>query len=643
VEECPFGDDFKAPEKIESSAVFSSEALQSHVAGHMKEIALLALQKLPSDDDENEENVDSDQPLDDDGPTGITRASMYSVLDNEDLDFQDDDAEAVDGNLGQREEDISARVTVLDLEDKDDLGRTKLHLAVQARDLSLVESLVGSGAGVNLRDQHGQTPLHYAVETEFIACMDILLNHGADVHILDNSGFSPLLWAVVAGSDSAVKRLLLSFADVNIISADGKSALAWAANLGWSTTAAMLVKAGASMSDTQNAQQTLVMGEAAASGNESIVQSLLERGEDPNQRNRDGWSAIHFAAEEGHLEIVRMLLIAGANPDAVSSYGTSPLHCAANGGHVSIVSLLLRQSADPLKSTCHGWTALHHATFMGHSNVVRRLLEDDRIRSTACQQDNHGWSVLHLAIHNRDLVTVRILLDKSVVAESQLLLDESGLTAEEWLDRGPTSHSHKANSNLAFSKSRCCRAVTKLRQAVVIGSVPMIKLLFRMGRDINDMDSGRRTALYYAAKEGKLSIMALLLHMGADPNILPTGRKNWEEFISSDDVLLQLKRAGYSKRDTDPEVERQIRQALRVQSQPSLDSPHQDESTVPVPSNLVRRPTVDFTERLTAVAPDHVTSSRLSQSPAPKQQTNDNKRKASSGRTGWWKRLTGRN
>lgn len=50
--ECPFGDDFQPSENVEPSAVFSSKALQSHVAAHMKEIALIILQKLPSDVDE---------------------------------------------------------------------------------------------------------------------------------------------------------------------------------------------------------------------------------------------------------------------------------------------------------------------------------------------------------------------------------------------------------------------------------------------------------------------------------------------------------------------------------------------------------------------------------------------------------------
>ncbi len=53
-----------------------------------------------------------------------------------------------------------------------------------------------------------------------------------------------------------------------------------------------------------------------------------------------------------------------------------------------------------------------------------------------------------------------------------------------------------------------------------------------MGHTVDDMNSGRRVALYYAAKKHMLSIMDLLLDRGADPNILPAGRKTWEEFIS---------------------------------------------------------------------------------------------------------------
>lgn len=650
--DCPFGDDFQTLDKVGSSAVFSSEALQSHVAGHMKEIALLALQKLPSDDDENAENVDSDQALEDDGPAGfvgVVRQSMYSVLDDEDLDFQDDDTGDADDNPKRHEEEISARVTELALEDKDELAMTKLHHAVRAGDLDLVESVIQSGASVDCRDENGLTPLHYAAKRGLVKCVAVLAKHGADIRINDNDGFSPLLWAVVAGQEDATDMLLSMGADANSSSADGRSALAWAASLGRVSTAQILLDRGASVHDARNTQQTSPLEEAAASGSLPIVKLLICSGADANYRDRDGWSAIHWAAEEGHKEIVRLLLEHGANPNAVSSYGTSPLHCAANGGHLLIVNLLLKWEVDPLKSTCHGWTALHHAAFMGHSHVVDLLLQDDRVRSTTSLQDNHGWSVLHLAVHSRDLATVRILLDTSIIEDPQALVDESGLTAEEWLDRGPTSHSQKATNNLAFSKSRCCQAVTGLRNAVAIENAHLIKFLLKRGHYINGMNSGKRSALYYAAKHSMHSIVHLLLGLGADPNILPTGRKSWEEFISHDDILQRLELAGYRRQDTDPEVERQIRRALRERSQPPEQavphSPEADKSPLFEPNNSeIRRPDAPSSPvpvAGTLPSLDHVASNKVPLSPMSTDQKKDNKRKARSGRTDWFRRLWG--
>jgi len=86
---CPFGDEFKSSEKVEASAVFLSKELQSHVANHMEEIAMLTLQKLPGNGDEDAEVFRSDQTLDDEGPFG-KRASMSSVVEEVDKDYWKD-------------------------------------------------------------------------------------------------------------------------------------------------------------------------------------------------------------------------------------------------------------------------------------------------------------------------------------------------------------------------------------------------------------------------------------------------------------------------------------------------------------------------------------------------------------------------
>ncbi|PKK51842.1 hypothetical protein CI102_5888 [Trichoderma harzianum] len=608
--ECPFGDDFQPPEKAESSAVFSSDALQLHVAAHIKEIALLTLQKLPSDDDAK--SIKSDEGSENDGQgVANVRRSMYSLLDDEDLDFQQDSSEVADVTGDPREEDIRASVSGLDLEDRDEEGMTKLHRAnqsVHAVFLLLLDA--GGKAIMNLGDDNGQTLMHHYAELGSEEAIKILIDLGADISVTDKSGFSPFLWAVVAGHEAVVIQLLRAGADVNSITGLGRYSIVL-----------LLLDPDVSMSRTPDSLG-VPLEEAAAFGEHHTLRLLLnDSAADPNYRDRDGWSAIHRAAEEEW----------GANANAVSSYGTSPLHCAANGGNTRV-------------STCHGWTALHHAVYMGHSKVVQLLLEDDRVKSSVSQQDNHGWSVLHLAVHNRDLATIN----------PRALFDESGLTAEEWLDLGPSSHIYKATSNLAFSKSRCCRATTNLRQAVVIGNVPMIRLVIRENRDgINGMDSGRRTALYYAAKKRMLPIMDLLLSIGADPNILPTGRKTWEEFISDKDVLQRLHQAGYQRQDTDPELERQIRRALRPKGQFSI--PDRTVSFAPEESvtPMSWRPTFptepeqsssSVPASSTPSVPDHSASSTPMESPAPTPQTNDNKRKSRTVRsraTGFWKRLIG--
>ena len=599
--QCPFGDDFSAPEKAESNTLFANEALHLHVAAHMKEIALLALQKLPSDDEEKLEDVDSDAPLEADGFAKL-RGSMYSVLDDESLHFPDEVADSVSNTL---EDGINSSVNRLDLEDKDAAGMTKLHHAVLDNDLSLAESIIEQGASLrsrakygktalhfaslnrdkgvdmmilllgnedqeilNVRDDDGQTPMHYAAEIDFTDAIELMIEKGALPDVLDYCGFSSYLWAVVAGRFSATSLLLRLGVNVNSASADGRSALGWAARLGHSEIAGLLISKGADVMSMTRDTNIVPLEDAAAAGDLATVRLLLDSGADPNYRDLDGWSAIHWAAEEGHSAVVLFLLEAGCNINAISSYGTSVLHCAANGGNHRLVSNLLESGADPRKSTCHGWTPLHHAAFMGHTQVFQcfmKAVSTSHAALISTSQDNHGWSVLHLAVHGRHSQTVGDLLGNSITSECRLQRDENGLTAEEWLDFESDGHSYKTVSDVAFGKSRCCRAVTGLPQAAYDDNFALTELLLQQGFHVDTQNSGQRTALYYAAKKGHIRILNMLLENGANPNILPKGRRTWEEFISDDSILQRLQEFGYAPRVPDPEVENRIRCLFRQQ------------------------------------------------------------------------------
>ncbi|KAK4553669.1 hypothetical protein LTR86_009167 [Recurvomyces mirabilis] len=620
IQECPFGDDIEVEQNPESNTIFSNEALHLHVAAHMKEIALLALQKLPNDEDA--EDVASDAPAEELGPAR-RRESMYSILDDEELDYN---TEAGDGVPNVAEDAISLSVNKLNLEDRDAAGLTLLHRAVQDNNLTLVKSLVEQGANLRIRDNHGrialhyaslnpdkgvdmmnlllssehaeimsfiddngQTPLHYAAKKDFIDGIQLLVESGAFIDLPDQHEYSPYLWAVISGQYKATEMLLSLGVNVNSASTHRKSALAWAANMGRSEIAELLVTSGADVMLMTENTQSVPLEEAAAAGDLTTVQLLLQSGADPNYRNRDGWSAIHWAAEEGYYGVVSLLLKHGANANGISSYGTSPLHCAANGGHIEIVHELLHHGASPLMATVHGWTPLHHAAFMGHSQVVRSLLDiDERVSSSL--QDTHGWTALHLAVHMRHLATVRVLLANPTISESRLQSDGRGLTAEEWLDLGMNSQYYKIISKVSFGNSRCCRAVTRLRQAAREGKTVVVELLLEQGDSVYGTNSGRRTALYHAAKEGHHQILDVLLKDGADPNFLPSGLKTWEGVISDEITLQRLRQAGYTATSPDAETDAQIRRTLRArdQSYTQVESLMQDSEADTAPTSSVK-------------------------------------------------------
>ncbi|KAJ5710588.1 hypothetical protein N7488_004744 [Penicillium malachiteum] len=381
----------------------------------MKEIALLALQKLPHSDKDGGEDFASDAPWEDMKLPDLQR-SMYSLLADETLKFED----AVEDQVSNMVEgSITPFVGRVSLEHRDRLGMTRLHHAVRDDEVTVVNSLIQQGAilrstsndgktvfhfalvdrsnGVEkiklllnsgaqkvltMVDENNQTPLHYAAKEGFTEAAELLLKSGLSAETLDKFGFSPFIWVVIVGHQRLTRLFLSHGIPPNSTSTNGQSALSWAASLGHEFLVESILDMGADIMLASGKPGLIALEGAAAYGEIRTVRLLLDRGADPNYRDRDGWSAIHWAAEQGHRDVLLLLLERGADIHAVNTSGTSVLHCATNGGCTDIVTDLLQRGADPNKLTCNGWTPLHHASFMGHASVVRTLLQSPRITSS---------------------------------------------------------------------------------------------------------------------------------------------------------------------------------------------------------------------------------------------------------------------
>jgi ankyrin repeat protein len=76
----------------------------------------------------------------------------------------------------------------------------------------------------------------------------------------------------------------------------------------------------------------------ASLGDLDEVEQLLLEGQDPNQTDDEGYSALQAAAENDHLEVVKLLVEKGAHVDYKSEY--TALRLAEMASNIDIVHYL---------------------------------------------------------------------------------------------------------------------------------------------------------------------------------------------------------------------------------------------------------------------------------------------------------------
>ena len=104
------------------------------------------------------------------------------------------------------------------------------------------------------------------------------------------------------------------------------------------------------------------------------VQSLLQRGFDPNTLDPEARHGLTMAVAEPSLKVAEVLIQAkGINVNFLNSADESALMYAALKGHLAVAKLLISKDADVNKT---GWTPLHYAATNGHVDVIQLLIDN---------------------------------------------------------------------------------------------------------------------------------------------------------------------------------------------------------------------------------------------------------------------------
>ena len=114
----------------------------------------------------------------------------------------------------------------IDLNLKDPVGRTPLHIAAEKGNVDVAMLLIENGANVNVADVNGNTPLIFIInKTGNLKVTQRLLEKGANVDTQNRTGETALMYAAWHGHSKIVQLLLENRADVTLKNRQRRTAL----------------------------------------------------------------------------------------------------------------------------------------------------------------------------------------------------------------------------------------------------------------------------------------------------------------------------------------------------------------------------------------------------------------------------------
>lgn len=302
-----------------------------------------------------------------------------------------------------------------------DIGATPLWAASLNGSAPIVARLLDAGANPNIALLSGETPLMAASRAGKPAVVDVLLAKGANPNARGARAQTALMWAVAQKHAEVVKRLIARGADVHarteswaqmmavpphglaeynrMIPHGSDTALMFAARVGDAASAALLVEAGANVSD-HDAWGVSATTLAAFSGYGDVARYLLDKGADPNN-DTPGFTALHCAILRRDEQTVAALLARGANPNATVRVWTptrrssddyhfmpalvdaTPYWLAARFTQPNVMRLLAKHGADP--------KVIHESNYVQGEGYQRRKERTTAIMAALGMGGGTAW------------------------------------------------------------------------------------------------------------------------------------------------------------------------------------------------------------------------------------------------------------
>jgi ankyrin repeat protein len=232
---------------------------------------------------------------------------------------------------------------------------------------------------INTQDTIGDSVLHVAAFHGDYRIVNKLLSFGADKTLKNDDGKMP----VDLAKDNYVRKVLTN--------------LNKAAKASDVKNVTELVHFGHDINSKMSIFSQAPIHKVVESHKEDkydVMKKMLDMGADPNIKDSNGWTALHYSCQFGDIEMVRILVTTRANIDSYSNNHRTPLHLASYMNFPAIVKYLLENSSNPNFKDHSGCTPLHLASKNGNVDCLAILLA---YGGNLYEEDFRKWNILHYA------------------------------------------------------------------------------------------------------------------------------------------------------------------------------------------------------------------------------------------------------
>ncbi|KAF3938207.1 Ankyrin-3 [Dactylella cylindrospora] len=291
---------------------------------------------------------------------------------------------------------------------------------------------------------------------------------------------------------------------------------------------------------------------AARLGHQSIAEHFILEGVDVDIEHNAELRPITEATAFGQFEMVKFLVENGSSLRSPRHPLQHPINLAASLGHLSIVEYFVRVDRENLDMQNNAsYTALHECALRGHAKVVRLLLDagaDWRIEQ--CERKNAAALAIEFGMPNIFSMFLKQGMDLKLPLSTNAYNAGTPLHVAAFYGEKPV-----VKDILDLSAADVISAIdsmgnTALHNAVVSGSLPIVRMLVENGIDIERENRNSETALELATQLNSASIEKYLQDIlrerdRAGPNsgdapgeseFLPKPQLTPEEFSLSDVV-----------------------------------------------------------------------------------------------------------